>query len=129
MTRSLYGVIAAWALAILPMQAPGQPAIDAPVHPSINPPIKKLAPEFLAWCKAHREDKCRIVAIKYRQAMADETNKNSDLPQICVPNPIAGDALTDHIIRRIESEPELQQLHGGEAIAEIMMQDYLCEAP
>lgn len=120
MQRVWYGMIAALCcLALLPAHSQAEPVID--------PPIKKLAPEFLAWCKAHRDDACRIVAIKYRQAMADETRKNPELPQICVPNPIDGDELTSRIIRRIESEPELQQLHGGEAIAEIVMQDYLCE--
>lgn len=106
-------------LSAMPVFALANPAAE-------GPPLKELSPAFLEWCKA-QEEHCRNVTVAYRGAMASYTEKHAELPKICVPDPVAGDELTTNIIKRIESEPELQQLTGGEAIAEIVMQDYLCK--
>ena len=90
-------------------------------------PLKEPSIKFAEWCKANQSSKCRAFTVAYRSAIGAYSKDHGSVPQVCVPDPIAGDELTARIIRRIESEPELQALNGGEAMDKVIEQDYPCK--
>lgn len=92
-----------------------------------GPPLRELSPIFLGWCKQYQDTQCPQMLVTYRAAMADLSQKRPELPSICEPDPIDAKGLTDHVIKRLEQEADLLRLAGGEAVAEIMMQDFECK--
>lgn len=91
-----------------------------------KPPLKGSAKDFLAWCQNPKED-CRGLLVMHRTTYSEFGKGKEGLPQICLPDPIAGDELKSTVISELTNDATLQNTGTTPALLHIYEKHYPCK--